>query len=136
MMWPDPSHIDLSLDSRSATFENPTGARGAGGSAFSGRKGAPSVGLPPGTSVVLADLDGPGTIRHFWCTVPVAPPGAMRALELDVFYDGNTEPSISVPLLDFFGAPMGRPVAYASQLTVVAEGRGFNAYFPMPFVDH
>jgi hypothetical protein len=136
MMWPDPSRIDLSLDARAVTFENPTGARGAGGSTFGGRKGAPSVGMPPGTSVTLADLDGPGTIRHFWCTVPPAPPEALRALELDVYYDGHDEPSVSVPLLDFFGAPLGRPVPYTSQLTVVAEGRGFNAYFPMPFVDH
>jgi hypothetical protein len=136
MTWPDPSRIDLSLDARAVTFENPTGARGAGGSAFGSRKGAPSVGLPPGTSITLADLDGPGTIRHFWCTVPPAPPEALRALQLDVYYDGLDEPSVSVPLLDFFGAPLGRPVPYASQLTVVAEGRGFNAYFPMPFLDH
>ncbi len=57
----------------------------------------------------------------------------MRALLLEVFYDDAEEPSISVPLLDFFGAPLGRPVPYTSALAVVAEGRGFNAYFPMPF---
>ena len=135
-MWPDPSRIDLSLDARSVTFENPAGARGAGGTAHGGRKGAPSLGLLPGTRATLADLTGPGTIRHFWCTVPPAPPEAMRALVLEVFYDGNDEPSISVPLLDFFGAALGRPVAYSSLLTVIAEGRGFNAYFPMPFRKH
>jgi hypothetical protein len=135
-MWPDPSRIDLSLDARSVTFENPAGARGAGGTSFGGRKGAPSVGLRPGTRVTLADLTGPGTIRHFWCTVPPAPPEVMRALVLEVFYDGNDEPSISVPLPDFFGAALGRPVAYSSLLTVIAEGRGFNAYFPMPFRKH
>ena len=37
--------------------------------------------------------------------------------------------------MDFFGLPHGRPVAYFSALTVVQEGRGFNAYFPMPFRD-
>jgi hypothetical protein len=133
VLWPDPSRLDLSLDSRAVTFENPTGARGAGGASHGGRKGAPSRGLRPGDVVVLADIEGPGTIRHFWCTVPPAPPEALRALVLEVFYDDRKEPSISVPLLDFFGIPLGRPVAYASLLTVVAEGRGFNAYFPMPF---
>ena len=133
MLWPDPSHIDLTLDARAVTFENPTGARGAGGREHGGRKGAPSRGVRAGESVELADLEGPGTIRHFWCTVPPAPPADMRALVLEVFYDDNDAPSISVPLLDFFGAALGRPVAYASMLTVVAEGRGFNAYFPMPF---
>ena len=136
MIWPDPSRLDPTLDARAVTFENPTGARGAGGSTHGGRKGAPSQGLLPGDCSVLADLDGPGTIRHLWCTVPPAPPEAMRALVLEVFYDGRAEPSVSVPLLDFFGATLGRPAAYASLLTVVAEGRGFNAYFPMPFRDH
>jgi hypothetical protein len=134
-MWGDPSRIDLDLDSRAATFENPTGARGAGGQAHGGRKGAPSRLVRPGESVVLADLGGPGTIRHVWCTVPPAPPEVMRALVFDVRYDGRSEPSISVPLLDFFGLPLGRPVPYSSALTSAQEGRGFNAYFPMPFRD-
>ena len=52
------------------------------------------------------------------------------------FYDGRTEPSVSVPCLDFFGLPHGRPTPYVSALTTAHEGRGFNAYFPMPFTDH
>jgi hypothetical protein len=134
-MWPDPSRLDLSLDSRAVTFENPTGERGAGGSTYGGRKGSPWRILQPGTTTTLADIRGPGTIRHFWCTVTPAPPDQLRALILEVFYGDLSEPSISVPLLDFFGTPHGRPVDYASLLTVVAEGRGFNAYFPMPFGD-
>ena len=52
---------------------------------------------------------------------------------LEVFYDGAPEPSVSVPCLDFFGLPHGRPVAYHSAFMAVNEGRGFNAYLPMPF---
>ena len=129
----DPSRIDLSLDSRAVTFENPSGARGAGGAAFDGRKGAPSRMLEPGETVELANLRGPGTLRHIWMTFPPAPPESMRALALEVFYDGRDEPSISVPCLDFFGLPLGRPVPYASALSSAHEGRGFNSYFPMPF---
>src|SRR4029078_13451410 len=58
-MWTPPA-ADTSLDSRAATFENPTGARGAGGAAHGGRKGAPSRVLDVGESVVLADLEAPG----------------------------------------------------------------------------
>jgi hypothetical protein len=134
-MWPDPSRLDLSLESRAITFENPTGERGAGGASYGGRKGSPWRMIAPGATRTLADIRGPGTIRHVWCTVPPAPPDQLRALMLDVFYDDLEEPSVSVPLLDFFGAPHGRPVDYASLLTVIAEGRGFNAYFPMPFRD-
>jgi D-arabinan exo alpha-(1,3)/(1,5)-arabinofuranosidase (non-reducing end) len=136
-MWSpfDPACIDPSLDCRAVTFENPTGQRGGGGQACSGRKGAPSRRLAPSERVVLADLRGPGTLRHVWMTFPPAPPEVMRALWMEVFYDGGHEPSVSVPCLDFFGLPHGRPVAYASALASAQEGRGFNAYLPMPFHD-
>ncbi len=132
----NPSAVDTRLDSRAITFENPTGARGAGGAARAGRKGAPSRRLEPGEHVVLADLDGPGTIGHVWMTFPPAPPEVMRALVLEVFYDGAELPSISVPCLDFFGLPHGRPVAFTSALTSAQEARGFNSYIPMPFREH
>jgi hypothetical protein len=57
----------------------------------------------------------------------------MRALTIEVFYDDLDEPSVSVPCLDFFGLPHGRPVAYASALASAQEGRGFNSYLPLPF---
>jgi hypothetical protein len=134
-LW-DPSFIDASLDSRAVSFENPTGARGAGGSAHGGRKGRPNQRVDPGQTVVLADLAGPGTLRHIWMTFPPAPPELMRGLQMDVYYDGAAEPSISAPWLDFFGLSHGRPATYASALTAAQEGRGFNAYFPMPFAKH
>jgi len=129
----DASVIDLGLDCRAVTFENPTGERGAGGRSHRGRKGAPSRRVAAGGRVVLADLAGPGTLRHIWMTFPPAPPEAMRSLVLEVFYDGAEEPSVSVPCLDFFASPHGRPAAFDSALVSVHEGRGFNAYFPMPF---
>ena len=131
-VW-DPAHIDPRLDSRAATFENPTGERGAGGTAAGGRKGAPNRSVPGGERVTLADIDGTGTIRHVWMTFMAAAPEEMRAVFLEVFYDGSTEPSVSVPCLDFFGVPHGRPVAFASALTAMPEGRGFNSWVPMPF---
>jgi hypothetical protein len=135
-VWSDPSIVDTRLDSRAVTFENVTGARGAGGQAHGGRKGAPSRLVRAGESVDLCDLEGPGTVRHVWCTVPPGRPEQMRALVLEAFYDGHDEPSVAVPLLDFFGLPLGRPVPYTSALTAAQEGRGFNAYFPMPFRSH
>jgi len=132
-LWTDPSKIDTSLDSRAATFENPTGERGAGGASREGRKGAPSKRLASNERVVLADIEGPGVLRHIWMTFPPQPPQIMRAMWMEVFYDGADEPSISVPCLDFFGLPHGRPVPYSSALSAAQEGRGFNAFFPMPF---
>jgi len=136
MLFGDPAFIDTSLDSRAITFENPNGARGAGGTAAHGRKGAPNRLMRPGERAVLADIDGPGTVRHIWMTFPPAPPEDMRAVWMEVFYDGAAKPSVSVPCLDFFGLPHGRPVPLVSALTAAQEGRGFNAYFPMPFRRH
>jgi len=132
----DPSFIDPRVDSRAISFENPTGARGGGGTAHGGRKGAPNRRVGPGERVVLADIDGPGTVRHVWLTIPPSPPEIMRAQTLEVYYDGNDEPSMSVPVLDFFLLPHGRPVPVASALVAVQEGRGFNSYLPMPFAHH
>ena len=50
-----------------------------------------------------------------------------------MFYDDADDPSVSVPCLDFFGLPHGRPVAYDSAPNTAQEGRGFNSYIPMPF---
>ena len=107
-LFADPARIDTSLDSRTISFENPSGARGTGGTAAGGRKGAPSRRIAPGEKVVLADIAGPGRVRHIWMTFMAAPPEEMRAVVLEVFYDGRTDPSISVPALDFFGLPHGR----------------------------
>ena len=129
----NPARIDTSMQSRAVTFENLTGAKGAGGTAHGGRKGAPNRTIKAGERLVLADIAGPATVRHIWMTFPPAPPELMRGLWMEVFYDDSDEPSISVPCLDFFGLPMGRPVAYASALMSAQEGRGFNSYIPMPF---
>jgi hypothetical protein len=131
-VW-NPAVVDPNLDSRAATFENPTGARGAGGTAHGGRKGAPNRRLEVGERVVLADIEGPGVVRHVWMTFPPARPERMRGVYLEVFYDDANDPSVSVPCLDFFGMPHGRPVEYDSALTAAQEGRGFNSYIPMPF---
>ena len=132
----DPMRIDLTQAPRTISFENPTGAAGAGGTAAGGRKGAPFRTIEPGERVTLADIDGPGTVRHVWCTVPPMRPEHLRALVLEVHYDGHAEPSVSVPLPDFFGAVHGRPVPYASALQSTQEGRGYNSWIPMPFRRH
>ena len=82
---------------------------------------------------MLAEIAGPGRVRHLWMTFPPLPPEQMRSLWMEIFYDGAREPSVSVPCLDFFGLPHGRPAPYESALSAAQEGRGFNAWLPMPF---
>ena len=128
-----PYTIDLALDSRSISFEDPTGEKGSGGASFAGRKGSPNKFLEPGEKVILANINGPGTIRHIWMTFPPMKPEWMRSIWMEVFYNNSQQPCISLPCLDFFGLPHGRPVAYTSVFTSAQEGRGFNSYLPMPF---
>jgi hypothetical protein len=129
----DLTRVTPTVISRSISFENPTGAKGAGGRTGGGRKGSPSRTLAPGERVVLADVEGPGTVRHVWMTFPPAPPEVMRAMVIEVFYDGAGEASVSAPAVDFFGVPWGRPVHVSTALTAIQEGRGFNSFVPMPF---
>jgi hypothetical protein len=129
-LWP--GHV-----SRSASFENPTAGRSAGGTAFGGRKGAPNRRVEPGETVVLADVTGPGRLTHLWVTIGTLAGGArpltLRGQRLEVFYDGGGEPSVSVPVPDLFGAVHGVCASYGSTLTAVNERRGFSSRVPMPF---
>lgn len=125
--------IPQGIESRAITFENPTGARGGGGTAHHGRKGSPSRRVEPGARMTLADIEGPGVLRHVWLTFTPAPPEETRAQVLEVFYGDADEPSVSVPVADFFGVPWGRPVHLDTALTAIQEGRGYNSYIPMPF---
>jgi hypothetical protein len=129
------------VSSRSITAENPTGAPGAGGAASSdlgpGRKGRPAFSLPAGDTLVLADIEGPGVIRHIWMTVPDRTPDGgpfvLRDLTLRMFWDDETTPSVEVPLGDFFCCGFGLRAAVNSMPIVVAPTGGMNSYFPMPF---
>lgn len=125
-------------EARAVTFENPTGARAAGGLAGKGRKGAPSKIVEPGETVQLADLEGPGCVTHVWMTLcsatqMPAEPSVLRATVIEARYDGAAEPSVSVPAGDFFGLAHGIAVAYTSQLTGAHEASGFTSRIPMPF---
>ena len=134
----DPADLLLGHESRAYTFENPSGARGAGGTARDGRKGAPNRILRPGERVVLADIAGPGRVTHVWMTMTAlqsigsSAPSFLRAQVLEVFYDELDTPSISVPALDFFGVVHGVPAAYASSMTAANEGMGLESRIPMP----
>lgn len=127
------------VHSRSITRENPTGAKGGGGGEASplgpGRKGAPAVMIPPGATFELADIEGPGVIRHVWvATYNVA--DAFRGLTVRAYWEGQAHPSIEAPLGDLFGFAHGKSTAYASAVHSVGEKGAVNLWLPMPFLRH
>ena len=131
-----PYQLDTRLESRSISFENPTGARGEGGKAASnlgvGRKGSPARTLKPGDVVQLCDIRGPGTIRHIWITTS-SDPAILRSVVLRAWWDDQAHPSIECPLGDFMGFAHGKVMSYQSAVHSVGEKAGMSFWLPMPF---
>jgi len=80
--------------------------------------------------VVVADLKGPAMITMMHFAMP-ATLKLNRDLLLKIFWDGASQPSVDVPLVDFFCDPAG--LRESVNTALVNKRRGFNAYFPMPF---
>ena len=95
------------------------------------------------STVTLADIKGAGSIRHIWFTINSPSPFHLRELVLRMYWDGETEPSVEVPIGDFFGTgfeyedvPGGhRGQKYQSwvSLPITVQDRAMNCYFEMPF---
>ncbi|RLB13890.1 MAG: DUF2961 domain-containing protein [Deltaproteobacteria bacterium] len=120
------------VHTRWISFENPAGAKGQGGKANQGRKGAPSRYISAGQTVTLAEINGPGVIRRIWLTVR-GKPEILRGLVFRIYWEDQDYPSVEAPLQDFFGIPFARQVPFESYFFSNPEGRSFNCFIPMPF---
>ena len=127
--------------SRSISPENFTGEKGKGGMATEGTgknasrdlgqgwKVSPSVQIKPHTTFTLCEINGPGSIQHIWMT----PTGNWRFSILRFYWDDEKEPSVEVPVGDFFGMGWGKYAPLNSAAVCVNPGSAFNCYWPMPF---
>ena len=80
--------------------------------------------------VVVADIPGPATITMIHFAMP-AGLKLNRDLLLRIYWDGEQQPSVDCPMVDFFCDPAGQRDEVNTAL--VNKRRGWNAYFPMPF---
>lgn len=87
--------------------------------------------IPKGGEAVLADLAGPGKITYFYIT-DNSRGKFYRGLVLKVYWDGETEPSIDVPLSDFFGALESETIDFQSAMMQINH-YCYMSYLPMPF---
>ena len=87
--------------------------------------------IDAGESAVLLDVEGPGIIQRIWITVSSYDPHYLRRIALKMYWDNETEPSVAVPLGDFFGNGFDKR-HYVSLPMGVSSG-GFYCYLPMPF---
>lgn len=128
----------------SLSAENPTGSKSGGGrdergissnhaaTLGPGWKMSPCVDVPAGTTVTIADIEGPGAIRHIW----MAPMGNYRSSILRFYWDGEETPSVETPIGDFFASAYTdfHTFAQLNSLAVcVNPGNAFNCYWEMPF---
>jgi hypothetical protein len=126
---------------RSISPENFTGEKGKGGMSTDGPalkaardlgqgwKVSPYVRIAPKQVFTLADIQGPGAIQHIWMT----PTGTWRYSILRIYWDGETNPSVEVPVGDFFACGWGRYAQVSSLAVCVNPGSAFNSYWEMPF---
>ncbi len=131
--------------SRSISPENFSGEKGKGGMATlkegsaakaarelgQGWKVNPYIHIEPGKTFTLAEMEGPGAINHIWMT----PSGNYRLSILRIYWDDEEEPSVEVPVGDFFATGWGRgnEPEIRSLAVCVNPGSGFNSYWQMPF---
>ncbi len=91
------------------------------------------ISIEPGETKVLAEINGPGAITHIWNTVD-GEKYYSRMLVLRFYWDGQENPSVEVPLGDFFGVGHGLNRAFQSlAVNASSEGRARNCYWYMPF---
>jgi len=95
--------------------------------------------VPPGEDAVLGEIQGAGCIKHWWVTLTTVPhdPLELCKVVLRMRWDGESSPSVEVPVGDFFGMGFGRRANFASLPLQMSpeDGKSLNCWFPMPFAE-
>lgn len=140
---------------RSITAENPTGEKGKGAMAIpnienpdpthlpatahlgQGWKTRPFLYPKAGETVTIMDVNGPGIINHIWMVTDDASLIAHgRSIVLRFYWDNEEDPSVEVPVTDFFciGHDIFAPV---NSIPVNSNpSSGMNCFWAMPFREH
>ena len=94
--------------------------------------------IQAGETSTFLDVEGAGCITHIWMTTACDDRDHLRKLDLRMFWDGEDNPSVAVPLGDFFGMGHGQTRNFASLPIAMSpqDGRSLTCYFPMPFASH
>lgn len=88
--------------------------------------------IPPNGTLLLAEINHPGIMRHFWMTnerVKTEQQILDGKVSIRFYWDGHQEPDLEIPLKDFYG----KKFSPAEEITFLMERKGKNAYYSMPF---
>lgn len=93
--------------------------------------------IKPGVTATIADISGAGCITHIWVTMDCHSENFLRKVVLRMYWDGEDDASVEVPIGDFFGMGHGEHKNFVSAPLDMSpeDGKSFNCWFPMPFAD-
>ena len=84
-------------------------------------------------SMTVAELKGPGVIRHIHICRHNPKELCARGIVLEIYFEGAAEPAVRCPLADFFGDGCnGNAMNFSSKMIECAPW-SYNTYIPMPF---
>jgi hypothetical protein len=89
--------------------------------------------IAPGAELEVFQSAGPGVITHIWFTIAARSGHHLKEIVLRIFWDGNSKPSVEVPIGDFFGLNLGDYFVYQSVFLNCSSVKALNCYFAMPF---
>jgi hypothetical protein len=89
--------------------------------------------IAPGGTQELFRSDGPGVVTHVWFTIAAQSPHHLKEIVIRAYWDGNSKPSVEVPVGDLFGLNLGQYVIYQSAYLNCSSIKALNCYFAMPF---
>ena len=89
--------------------------------------------IAPGATRKLFTSQGPGVITHIWFTISAPSANHLKEVVIRMYWDGATQPSVEVPVGDFFGLNLGQYFTYQSAFLNCSSVKALNCYFAMPF---
>lgn len=89
--------------------------------------------IAPGEIKEVFNADGPGVISHIWFTIAASSAYHLKEIIVRMYWDGNSKPSVEVPVGDFFGLNLGFYNVYQSAFLNCSSVKALNSYFAMPF---
>lgn len=95
--------------------------------------------IAPGETKTIAEIPGTGVIRRFYMAPYAGDRMRFRKVILRMYWDGQKDPCVEVPLGDFFGSGLGTLRQFHSAAMDVNPGfdgfdfDGMVSYLPMPF---
>ena len=114
-------------------FENQTGAKGMAGQTNRGAKGYALDRLKARESRVLLNIKGPGIINRMWITFNKRTSDTFKSTIVEIFWDDEKIPAVSMPLTEFFCNPLPVMASFENCCFSNPETRSFNSFVPMPF---